>query len=545
MRFILSEDFLSESKADEQRLIDFAGMSLAKRFFALRQRFKSPENDLYYWIKNKTPQELEQAVSSLENTKSNTQKRKENVSGATLVSESEHWKVYEITTFGASQYYGRDTRWCITGVDGFGDRYWNNYTDYGIEFYFFISKDNYDPRGIYSKVALALYPYNDSYELYDQRDRNCYLKDIPYWEEIQIPGVNLHNLVNQQPYDYMCDVCGALLSENDESYTVNDSIYCSRCFDEYCFICDDCGDECNKDDGHETEYGRLVCWRCYEENHLGESLNEASIDPEGKYTDYGTGKVTSDNIFDDRTHISFFDQLFTNPKYMEENENLKGHIEMISPREYYEICATKIFPNSSVESLIKSRQADPRVLEQIRDIIVKYKRQVFLPYLNYAEQQQEGLHRMLVAAELFGWDHKFPVLIVEWADEELAKQVQKEKEDSRVRKYIKDAVEDTLDYTFDKLEDFIDEIKAQVDYKFDFIDEKVSSFNVKHNDDGTTDVEVNNVVYQFDTDRIKVSPTKSTNIDDIEWDDLEIDETELDDLNDLDIEEFLKKYGLN
>ena len=77
MKFRLVESFLSESKADEQRLIDFAGINLAKRFFALRQRFKSPENDLYYWIKNKTPQELEQAVSNLENTKSNTQIRKE------------------------------------------------------------------------------------------------------------------------------------------------------------------------------------------------------------------------------------------------------------------------------------------------------------------------------------------------------------------------------------------------------------------------------------------------------------------------------------
>jgi len=67
-------------------------------------------------------------------------------------------------------------------------------------------------------------------------------------------------------------------------------------------------------------------------------LYEASIDPEGKYTDYGTGKVTDDDIFDDRTHISFFDQLFTNPEYMAKKENMKGHIEMMSPREYFDMC---------------------------------------------------------------------------------------------------------------------------------------------------------------------------------------------------------------
>ena len=265
-------------------------------------------------------------------------------------------------------------------------------------------------------------------------------------------------------------------------------------------------------------------------------LDEASIDPEGKYTDFGTGKVTYDNIFDDRTHVPFYDQLFTNPKQMAEEENLKGHIEMLSPREYYEICATKIFPNSSVESLKKSRAADPRVLEEIKEIIVKYKRQVFLPYINYAEQNQEGLHRMLVAAELFGWDHKFPVLIVEWVDEEKAKRKAKEKEDQRVRKYIRDAVEDALHYTYNSLEEFEDECKAQVDYKFDFIEEKVNSFSVKHNNDETTDVEVNGVVYQFDTELIKIEPKS-------EKEEIELDDIELDDL-DLDFDEFMKKYGI-
>lgn len=268
-------------------------------------------------------------------------------------------------------------------------------------------------------------------------------------------------------------------------------------------------------------------------------LDEASIDPEGKYTDFGTGKVTSDNIFDDRTHISFYDQLFTNPDYMAEKENLKGHIEMLSPKEYFEECATKIFPNSSVDALVKSRSADPRVLDEIKEIIVKYKRQVFLPYLNYAEQNQEGLHRMLVAAEIFGWDHKFPVLIIEWVDEELATQRKKAKEEDRVRRYIKQAVEDTLHYTFDKIEEFTDECKAQVEYKFDFIEEPINSFSVRHNGEDT-EVEVNNVVYIFDTDSIKIVPREEDDIEDVDTDDIELDDLDLD----FDFDEFLKKYGL-
>ena len=267
-----------------------------------------------------------------------------------------------------------------------------------------------------------------------------------------------------------------------------------------------------------------------------EFLDEASIDPEGKYTDYGTGKVTSDDIFDSKTHVPFYDQIFTNPEYMAKEENLKGHIEMMSPKEYFEECATKIFRNSSVESLKRSRAADPRVLDEIRDIIVKYKRQVFLPYINYAEQNQESLHRMLVAAELFGWDHKFPVLVIEWADEELAQRRKKEKEDEYTRRTIRSAVDDACRYIFADISEFEEEVRHQVEERFD----EITSFSVKHNSDETTDVEVNTIVYNFDTDKITVKPSieNPDDVDELEWDDLDID------LDDLDMDEFLRKYGI-
>lgn len=264
MKFRLLEKFLSESKADEQRLIDFAGEDLASRFFKLRQRFKSPQNDLYYWIKNKSPQELEQAVSNLENTKSNTQQRKEIDSGAKLVCESEHWKVYHITTFEASQKYGKDTKWCITGAYGEGEKYWKNYTNFGIEFYFCITKDEYDPRGQYSKVAIALYEPDDSYELYDQRDCTTTSYRVPHFEEIQIPGVDLDSLVNQQAYDYICDGCGALLSDYDESFYVDDCVYCATCFEERCGYCDNCGEYMDRDEAIQTGYEEFICPDCAE-----------------------------------------------------------------------------------------------------------------------------------------------------------------------------------------------------------------------------------------------------------------------------------------
>lgn len=52
----LWEDFsepLTESRADMQRLVDFAGAEPASRFFTIKNKLKAPKNDLYYWIKIK------------------------------------------------------------------------------------------------------------------------------------------------------------------------------------------------------------------------------------------------------------------------------------------------------------------------------------------------------------------------------------------------------------------------------------------------------------------------------------------------------------
>lgn len=167
------DDVLTESKADELRLIQFAGEDLAKRFIAIKNRFKSPENDLYYWIKGKTPEDLEVAVTNMENTISSTQQKRQMEAGADFVGENDQWKVYHITTYEASQKYGRDTRWCITGVDGYGRKYWDDYINSGVDFYFYISKDKINPRGRFGKYALALSP-NDEFLVYDQQDNEAY-----------------------------------------------------------------------------------------------------------------------------------------------------------------------------------------------------------------------------------------------------------------------------------------------------------------------------------------------------------------------------------
>jgi hypothetical protein len=210
-------DNLTEAKADTQKLIDFAGEDLTNRFLAIKNRLKAPENDLYYWIKNKTPDELEQAVSALENVKSITKTKKDIADkGAELVCETEDWKVYHITTFEASQQYGRDTKWCITGVDGSGDKYWNEYSSQGVQFYFLITKGPYNPRGRDSKFAIAIYPDRDEYEIYDQHDEQAMPHEILNFEDINIPGVDFESLEYMGDTDGLnpdyCEICNRLYS---------------------------------------------------------------------------------------------------------------------------------------------------------------------------------------------------------------------------------------------------------------------------------------------------------------------------------------------
>lgn len=191
---------LNEAKTDTQKLIDFAGEDLTNRFLAIKSRLKAPENDLYYWIKNKTLDEFKVFVSGVENVKSNTETKKEIATkGAKLVSETAHWKVYHITTYEAARNYGRDTKWCITGINNYGDKYWKQYSEQGVQFYFFITKGAYDAKGKYSKIALAVYPDQNMYEVFDQQDTSLpSLRSIPFINEIAIPGVDFSKLKTQK-----------------------------------------------------------------------------------------------------------------------------------------------------------------------------------------------------------------------------------------------------------------------------------------------------------------------------------------------------------
>ena len=229
---------LNEAKADTQRLVDFAGEELANRFLAIKNRLKAPENDLYYWIKNRSPEELEKTVNRLETTKSKRAiTRSVKNDGSTLICETAYWKVYHITTAEAAQLLGTDTEWCIANTSGMGEKRWREYTGQGFDFYFFISKVDYDPRGSHSKFALAILNVKEDgefeYNLYDQKDIDgYYISDIPNKIGINIPGIilGLGKSLDGWTGLVACTHCDALVPE-DDAYWIDDDMVCSDCYE--------------------------------------------------------------------------------------------------------------------------------------------------------------------------------------------------------------------------------------------------------------------------------------------------------------------------
>lgn len=82
----------------------------------------------------------------------------------------------------------------------------------------------------------------------------------------------------------------------------------------------------------------------------------------------------------------------------------------MSPNEYYSLSA-KIL-NTTVDNLIADRASDKERIERLKDVILKDKKKFPMTFIDLAQGEQEGLHRMYVAGELFGWDTKFPVLVI-------------------------------------------------------------------------------------------------------------------------------------
>lgn len=202
-------------------------------------------------------------------------------------------------------------------------------------------------------------------------------------------------------------------------------------------------------------------------------LGEAYLDDEKKFYDYRTGTITGNDVFDvHRTGMSFYDQFCNSAEteYLAREKNLVGKIEYMTPEEYYQECATKVF-NSSAEKLKAERERDTTIISHLNDVIDIYNKQFPVPVLNYAEKEQEGLHRMYVVGERYGWDTKQPVLVIRWADEARAYREASAKHKAKIESYIRNAIRKASYYTYYSIEELIDQLQSEVEKELQYIDE--------------------------------------------------------------------------
>lgn len=131
--------------------------------------------------------------------------------------------------------------------------------------------------------------------------------------------------------------------------------------------------------------------------------------------DYGTGPARGTDIFDKSTLGGFSYKAMCIPgnkenEYMKNVKNRVGKIKWMSPDRYYSYSA-KIL-NTTVDELKAQRGFDEDYIEKLKNVILKDKKKFPMTFIDFADNEQEGLHRMYVAGELFGWDTRFPVLVI-------------------------------------------------------------------------------------------------------------------------------------
>lgn len=183
-----------------------------------------------------------------------------------------------------------------------------------------------------------------------------------------------------------------------------------------------------------------------------------------EYFDYKTGKVNGNDIFDTSTTGNDAIDVLKNPTYFRVQKNKEGKIVQMSPREYFYGCA-KIF-NSTFEDQVKSIAWEKDYNNHLKSVLTIKGDKFPMTYLNFADETQEGRHRMFVAGELFGWDTKFPVLVIEHADKERAQKDEEDRKKAEIEHKVERALQKALDYKYNDFQEFVDELQMQLDGMF-------------------------------------------------------------------------------
>lgn len=183
---------------------------------------------------------------------------------------------------------------------------------------------------------------------------------------------------------------------------------------------------------------------------------------------YIRATVSPDHVFNiNDTKVSFYNDFLNDKdlKYMQENKNRTGEIVYMSPDDYFRECANEIF-NVSQDYLEESRSINTGTIMEYTSAMKRG--DVFpLPYINYADKTQEGLHRMMAAGDAFGWNTKFPVLVVTAVDAEREAynqmfQRMRDYERHDFKKVVEQAVDELTDWDLIAPPDVLTQLKDKV-----------------------------------------------------------------------------------
>jgi hypothetical protein len=268
-----------------------------------------------------------------------------------------------------------------------------------------------------------------------------------------------------------------------------------------------------------------------------EDLCEKYLDDEQQFWDYGTQPITSptDIIDTTKTGFSSMDEYLTKSgaAYLLKNENRKGEIVMMSPDEYFRECSLHAWKNSNntPTSLKASRRVDTDSLEHIKTVLTKYKKKLCMPYIDYASPGQEGLHRMMVIGDMFGWDFKVPVLVVTIADEAEEVRRIKLRRDWNIKQSVEKACTKAFYYSYSDLDEFRDQLQWELDKVFDNDDvvKTPVKFEVTLAGEILTIV-VNGVVCEYHESVLSFEEKDETDEDDFEISDEDLENIDIDGL---------------
>jgi len=187
----------------------------------------------------------------------------------------------------------------------------------------------------------------------------------------------------------------------------------------------------------------------------------------------------NDTPFKPDTTTSYYNNFLDSKElsYMQEAKNRTGEIVMMSPNEYISECSNRIFVDHngnvrhSPDELKEQRYTSK--YDNTQRLVDKYAEDMKsgdkfpLCYLNYADNGQEGLHRMMAAGQIYGWDTKFPVLIVTVYDQDIENKHQTMEDCSYFEKwYFNDICDEAADNISDwhnpPPEDFIDQYREEI-----------------------------------------------------------------------------------